>query len=46
LGPQVGFTWKSRLSILAGADLPALATARGFQNVPDFRLNTTVTWAF
>ncbi len=46
LGPQVGFTWKSRLSVLAGADLPVLATARGFQNVPDFRLNTTVTWAF
>lgn len=46
LGPQLGFTWKSRLSALAGADLPVMATARGFQNVPDYRINATLTWRF
>lgn len=46
LGPQITFTWKSRFSAQVGMDMAVRAAGRGFQNVPDFRLNATGTWRF
>jgi len=46
MGPQVTFTWKSRFSAQLGADVAVHAVGRGFQNVPDYRLNATASWRF
>lgn len=46
LGPVVSWTWKSRLSLLAGADVPLRVANRGFQNVPDYRWNAGLTYRF
>jgi hypothetical protein len=43
-GPQVVFTWGSNLSSVFSLDLPLRITGRGFQNVPDYRLNASVNW--
>lgn len=46
LGPRLTFTWKSHFSAQAGLELPLRIANRGFQNVPDYRLNTGLTWRF
>jgi hypothetical protein len=46
VGPQLTFTWKSRFSAQAGADVAVRAAGRGFQNTPDFRLNGTLSVRF
>lgn len=45
-GPLLGFTWKSHLSALLGVDVPVDLAGNGFQNLPDYRLNATVSWRF
>lgn len=46
LGPQINFTWSSRLSAQAGADLPVSIHSTGDQLVPDYRTRAAVTWRF
>jgi hypothetical protein len=46
LGPELHFTWGSRLSTQLGADLPLLINNSGEQLVPDFRLRAAVTVRF
>ena len=46
LGPVFVWTWKSQLSALAGFDMPVRVANRGFQNVPDYRVNASVTYRF
>jgi len=46
IGPQINLTWSSRLSALAGADLPVYRHTTGDQLVPDYRVHAAVTWRF
>jgi hypothetical protein len=46
VGPQVNFTWGSRLSAQAGVDLPLLRNNSGVQVVPDYRVRAALTWRF
>ncbi|MDB6020828.1 MAG: hypothetical protein JWQ04_685, partial [Pedosphaera sp.] len=46
LGPQIHFTWGSRMSAQIGADLPLKINNSGEQLVPDFRLHAAVTVRF
>ena len=46
LGPQVNFTWGSRLSALVGVDLPVSRDNSGTQVMPDYRVRGAVTWRF
>lgn len=46
LGPVFVWTWKSHFSALAGFDMPVRVANRGFQNVPDYRVNASVTYRF
>lgn len=45
-GPQVVLTLGDRFSTVASIDVPLSITARGFQNVPDYRLNASLNWRF
>jgi Putative MetA-pathway of phenol degradation len=46
LGPQLTFTWSSRLSALLGVDLPVFVHSTGDQLMPDLRVRAAVTWKF
>jgi hypothetical protein len=46
LGPQINFTWSSKLSAQIGADLPVSIVTTGQQLVPDYRVRAAVTWRF
>jgi hypothetical protein len=46
LGPQINYTWSSRLSAQAGVDLPVSIATTGAQLVPDYRVRAAVTWRF
>ena len=46
LGPQVNFTWSSKLSAQIGADLPVSIVSTGPQIVPEYRVRAAVTWRF
>jgi hypothetical protein len=46
LGPQINFTWSSKLSAQVGADLPVSIVTTGQQVVPDYRVRAAVTWRF
>jgi opacity protein-like surface antigen len=46
LGPQLNFTYGSRLSAQVGADLPVSIVSSGEQIVPTFRIHAAVTWRF
>jgi len=46
VGPQVNFTWGSRLSVLVGADFPVVRENSGTQVMPDYRVRAAVTWRF
>jgi hypothetical protein len=46
LGPQISFTWGSKLSAQIGADLPLSIYNSGVQLVPDYRVRGAVTWRF
>lgn len=45
-GPQLNFTWKSRLSAQLGADLPVSIYGSGVQLMPDYRVHAALTWRF
>jgi len=46
LGPQLSFTWASKLSAQIGADLPISIDNTALQTVPDYRVRAGVTWHF
>jgi hypothetical protein len=46
LGPQINFTWGSKLSAQLGADLPVSIYNSGVQVVPDYRVRGAFTWRF
>jgi hypothetical protein len=46
LGPQINYTWSSRLSALLGADLPLSIVSSGEQIVPTWRIRGAVTFRF
>jgi hypothetical protein len=46
LGPEVHFTWGSRLSAQVAADFPLKISSSGEQLVPDYRLHGAVTVRF
>ena len=46
LGPQINYTWSSRLSAMVGADLPVSIVSSGEQLVPTYRVRGAVTWRF
>lgn len=46
VGPQVNVTWRDRLSVQVGADLPVLLNNTALQVVPDYRIRGALTWRF
>jgi hypothetical protein len=46
LGPQISYTWSSRLSAMVGADLPVSIVSSGEQLVPTYRVRAAITWRF
>jgi len=46
LGPQLSFTWTSKLSAQLGADLPVSIDNTALQTVPDYRVRGGLTWHF
>ena len=46
LGPQISYTWSSKLSAQVGADLPVSIVSTGEQLVPNYRVRAAVTWRF
>jgi len=46
LGPQINFSWSSKLSVQIGADLPVRTYSSDEQLVPDYRVHTALTWRF
>ena len=46
LGPQLNYTWSSRLSALVAVDLPVSVVSSGEQIVPTFRVRAAVTLRF
>jgi hypothetical protein len=46
LGPQINFTWGSRLSAQAGAELPVSIVSTGNQLVPNYRVRAALTLRF
>lgn len=46
LGPQINYTWSSKLSAQVGVDLPVSIAASGEQLVPNYRVRAALTWRF
>jgi len=46
VGPQIDFTWSSRLSAQLGVDIPVSIDNTGLQAVPDYRVHAALTWRF
>jgi hypothetical protein len=46
LGPQLSYTWSSRLSAMVGVDLPVSIVSSGEQVVPTYRVRGAVTFRF
>jgi hypothetical protein len=46
LGPQIDFTWQSKLSAQLAADLPVYRDNSGTQVLPDYRIRAAFTWRF
>jgi hypothetical protein len=46
LGPQINYTWSSKLSAQVGVDLPVSIATTGEQLVPDYRVRAAITWRF
>ncbi len=46
LGPQVSYTWSSRLSAEAGVDVPVSVVSSGEQVVPTWRARAALSWRF
>jgi hypothetical protein len=45
-GPQLNFTWATRLSAQLAGDLPVVRENSGTQVMPDYRIRAALTWRF
>src|SRR5262249_4271654 len=46
VGPQLNFTWSSKLSAQFGADFPVSIYNSGEQVVPNYRIRGAISWRF
>lgn len=46
IGPQINFTWGSKLSAQLAGDLPVVRENSGTQVMPDYRIRAAFTWRF
>jgi hypothetical protein len=46
IGPQINFTWSSKLSAQLAGDLPVVRRNSGTQVMPDYRIRAALTWRF
>jgi hypothetical protein len=46
LGPQLNFTWRSKLSAQLAVDLPVYRDNSGTQVLPNYRIRAALTWRF
>lgn len=46
VGPQISATWKEKLSLEAGVDMPVSIRSTDLQTVPDYRVRLAFTWRF
>ncbi len=46
VGPQINYTWSTKLSVEVGADLPVCMVSTGEQLVPNYRVRGAITWRF
>jgi hypothetical protein len=46
LGPQLSFTWSSKMSAQLGADFPVSIDNTALQTVPDYRVRAGLNWHF
>jgi hypothetical protein len=46
VGPQINWTWGSRMSVNAGIDVPVTRNNSGVQVLPDYRVRAAFTWRF
>lgn len=46
LGPEMLFTWRDKLSVEFGVDIPVLLDNTALQIVPDYRVRGALTWHF
>ena len=46
LGPQINFTWRSKLGAQLAADLPLVRDNSGTQVLPNYRIRAAFTWHF
>jgi hypothetical protein len=46
IGPQINFTWGTRLSAQLAGDLPVVRENSGTQVMPDYRIRAALTWRF
>jgi len=46
VGPQVNFTWGSKLSALLAGDLPVVRSNSGTQVMPNYRIRAALNWRF
>jgi hypothetical protein len=46
VGPQLNFTWGSKLSAQAGVEIPVSIYNSGTQIVPDYRVRAALSWRF
>jgi hypothetical protein len=46
LGPEVSFTWKERVNLELGMDIPVLEHNSALQMVPDYKVRAGFVWRF
>jgi len=46
LGPEILLTWRDKLSVEFGVDLPVSIDNTALQIVPDWRVRGALTWRF
>lgn len=46
VGPNIDFTWGTRMSTEVGVDVPVLRNNTGTQVLPDYRVRAAMTWRF
>lgn len=46
LGPEITATWREKLNVEIGVDLPVSIDNTALQAVPDYRIHAALTWSF
>lgn len=45
-GPDLSYTWRSKLAANFGIDVPVVLSNTALQSVPDYRLRSSINWHF